>query len=173
MFFSEYLQQNLRAFILKISWTFNDINNGSVCALYLLPNIIRTDLFWSFNIRVALNPQTRIGYLIWGRIDLLHMVCNVFWGRYCLSLFIIPKDLEIVFDAFCICAIKIICWSMVTWKWRHNQRDGVSNHQPHTIVCLLHRPHSRRAVAADQPQWILNANNASWAAMGALTSMLY
>ena len=32
-------------------------------------------------------------------------------------------------------------------------------------------PH--RAVAADQPQWILiKANNGSWAAMGALSSML-
>ena len=34
-------------------------------------------------------------------------------------------------------------------------------------------PWPHRAVAADHPQWILiNANNGSWAAMGALTSML-
>ena len=32
---------------------------------------------------------------------LLYMVRNIFWGRYRLSLFIIPKDLEIF---FCICA---------------------------------------------------------------------
>ena len=48
------------------------------------------------------------------------------------------------------------------------------------IDCLVHRPHSRqvspwphRAVVADQRQWILlKANNASWAAMFVLTSML-
>ena len=41
------------------------------------------------------------------------MVRNIFWGGYQLSLFIIPKDLEILFDIFCICAFQVICWSMV------------------------------------------------------------
>ena len=31
----------------------------------------------------------------------------------------------------------------VTLRWRHNERDGVSNHQPH--VCLLNRSIRRRS----------------------------
>ena len=42
------------------------------------------------------------------------MVRNIFWGRYRLSLFITPKDLEILFDIFCICAFQVICWSMIS-----------------------------------------------------------
>ena len=42
------------------------------------------------------------------------MVRNIFWGRYRLSLFIASKDLEILFDIFCICASQVICWSMVS-----------------------------------------------------------
>ena len=44
------------------------------------------------------------------------MVRNIFWGRYRfrLSLFITPKDLEILCDIFCICAFQVICWSMVS-----------------------------------------------------------
>ena len=30
----------------------------------------------------------------------------------------------------------------LTWQWRHNGRDGVSNHQPHD--CLLNRSFKRR-----------------------------
>ena len=36
------------------------------------------------------------------------MVRNIFWGRYRLSLSIIPKDLEILFDIFCICASHML-----------------------------------------------------------------
>ena len=90
-----------------------DLNNGSVCALYLPLDITRTALFWSLDIWQDLNPQTRIEWLIWGIIKLLYMVHNIFWGRYCLSLFIIPKGREILFDIFCICAFQVICWSMV------------------------------------------------------------
>ena len=41
------------------------------------------------------------------------MVRNIFWGRYRFSIFIFPKDLEILFDIFCICEFQVICWSMV------------------------------------------------------------
>ena len=34
-----------------------------------------------------------------------------------------------------------ICWSSL--RWRHNERDGVSNHQPHD--CLLNRLFWRRS----------------------------
>ena len=39
---------------------------------------------------------------------------GIFWCRYRLSLFIIPKDLEILYYNFCICAFQVICWSMVS-----------------------------------------------------------
>ena len=100
----------------KISSSFKrlkDLNNGSVCALYVLQDIIRTALFWSLDMRLNLNPQTEIELLIWGRIKLLYMVRNIFWGRY-FSLFIIPKDLEILFDTFCTCTFEVPCWSMVS-----------------------------------------------------------
>ena len=32
----------------------------------------------------------------------------------------------------------VVCWlAQITLQWRHNERDGVSNHQPHD--CLLNR----------------------------------
>ena len=36
-----------------------------------------------------------------------------------------------------------LCWIMDTLQWRHNGRDGVSNHQPHD--CLLNRLFRRRS----------------------------
>ena len=41
------------------------------------------------------------------------MVRNTFWGRHRLSLFIIPQDIEILFDIFCICEFHVTCWYMV------------------------------------------------------------
>ena len=41
-------------------------------------------------------------------------------------------------------ACEIITWSFITQLlWRHNGRDGVSNHQPHD--CLLNRLFTRRS----------------------------
>ena len=124
--------------ILKISLTFKrckNLNNSSACALYLLQDIIRTALFWSLDIRQDLNPQTRIEWLIWGRIKLLNKVRNILLGRYRLSLFIIPKDLEILFAIFCICAFQIICWSMVSPR---KLEFSTLTKVPHLILTLLY-----------------------------------
>ena len=65
----------------------------------------------------------------------MYMVRNIFWGRYRLSLFIIPKDLDIIFDIYCICAFQVICWSMVSsWKLRSSTRLKV----PHLILTSVH-----------------------------------
>ena len=34
-------------------------------------------------------------------------------------------------------------WELVAYQWRHNERDGVSNHQPHD--CLFNRLFRRRS----------------------------
>ena len=36
-------------------------------------------------------------------------------------------------------------WCMITWQWRHNGRDGVSNHQPHCLHSRLFRWRLRKA----------------------------
>ena len=37
----------------------------------------------------------------------------------------------------------VICVDSISLQWRHNERDGVSNHQPHD--CLLNRLFRRRS----------------------------
>ena len=66
-----------------------------------------------FRYSARFKSQIRIEYSIWGRIKLLYMVRNIFWGRYRLSLFIIPKDFEILFDIFCMCTFQVICRSIM------------------------------------------------------------
>ena len=39
---------------------------------------------------------------------------------------------------------------LLTLQWRHNERDGVSNHQPH--ACLLHRLFRRRSKKTSKPR---------------------
>ena len=43
----------------------------------------------------------------------------------------------ITFPAYCPNYVVHICYTSNTLRWRHNERDGVSNHQPHD--CLLNR----------------------------------
>ena len=64
-------------------------------------------------------------------------------GKYRVSLFIIPKDLEIClkfseyvhFNSYVDQLLNKKNW--IPLRWRHNGRDGVSHHLPHD--CLLNR----------------------------------
>ena len=59
----------------------------------------------------------------------------IFWGRYRLSLFILPKDLEILFDIFCICAFQVICWSMVSPRKLKSSTLTKGSHLILTLLC--------------------------------------
>ena len=39
-------------------------------------------------------------YSRWGRIVLLHKIPNTFWGDKWFNLYIIPSDIDILFDIF-------------------------------------------------------------------------
>ena len=58
-------------------------------------------------------------------------------------------------DGVCVCVhvVMVVCMMCVrTWwslQWRHNERDGVSNHQPHD--CLLNRLFRRRSKKTPKP----------------------
>ena len=63
---------------------------------------------------------------------------NIFWGRYRLSLFIIPKNLEILFDIFCICAFQVVCRSMISpRKFKSSTLTKYSPFNSNFVILLI------------------------------------
>ena len=91
-------------------------NNGSVWALSILHVIIRTVLFSSLKSLSDLKLHDNMQYCRWGRIELLYRILNNFWGKKHFNLYIIPSDLDILFDIFCTCSFHVKCWSIVKPK---------------------------------------------------------
>ena len=46
---------------------------------------------------------------------------------------------------------SVLRWNLVTLQWRHNEGDGVSNHQPHD--CLLNRLFRGRSKKISKLKW--------------------
>ena len=75
---------------------------------------------------------------------LLKMITNVYWCMFCCCHGHHFKDHIVAFGVDADADILSGAWQSL--KWRHNRRDGVSNHHPHD--CLLNRLFRRRSEKA-------------------------
>ena len=97
------LNQNLRHWILKISFIFNifsSLNIGSVWALNFMFVIIRMARFWILKILFQSNPQQVIPNCRWESIKESYISFIAAIGRYLFSLFITPRVRDILFAIF-------------------------------------------------------------------------
>ena len=98
---------------------FNYSNKGPVCTLCLPHDISRTALFCGLNILLDLKPHTRMANFNEIFIEIhtfsfkkIHFIMSsAEWRPFCLglnvlSLLITPKDIEILYEIFGICAFQ-------------------------------------------------------------------
>ena len=75
--------------------------------------------------------------------EIWHIFCLV-WVKSNLTCTIFTCGKQLYRRLYCcICMLVLGSWIIVTLQWRHNGRDGVSNHQPHH--CLLNLLFRRRS----------------------------
>ena len=83
-------------------------SNGSVCALYLAPHIIRKALFWCFVTLLHWYPQAVVQNWRWLFIKESYISLSADCGSTCLRRFIIPTTRDISFDIFLMWEFQVI-----------------------------------------------------------------